>query len=100
MVCGSDPASELNRWDQFRLFLQLLHVVLNLDKSLVTMFIGGVIGILAFTCYAVLRGGWGNTAAQAIGVLVVPAIVAGIVGPFVTTLIAKFPALQLPSHWR
>jgi hypothetical protein len=95
----------MNRWDQFRLAVQLFYfafclgsygvgaVVARLfSNNLVTMFIGGVIGILVFTCYAVLRWEWGNpTAAQMIGLLAVPAIVAGVIGPLVTILIVKFP---------
>src|SRR5262245_54714775 len=64
------------------------------SKSPVALFIGGVIGIFAFTGNFVLRvrGGWGNpTLAGMIAFLVLPTIAAGIGGPLVTTLMTKFP---------
>src|SRR5262245_52764744 len=95
----------MNRWDQFRLALQFFFFALSLgcygvgavvarlfSKSLVIMFIGGMIGILAHTCYTVWRD-WGDPTAPPgiIGLLTIPAVVAGIVGPLVTNLIVKFP---------
>ena len=93
----------MNRWDQFRVAVQLFFFAYCLgaygvgafvarlfSKSLVIMFIGGVIGILAVTSYFVLRDWGALTGAQMIGLLPIP-IVAGVVGSIVTTLIAKFP---------